>query len=128
MEYLLERLAQTPSVGADQGQGFELRAAVQAQIERVLASHFIGGVSGLSLMHFDLPSLAGATGACLRDVEGYAAQIERLIALHEPRLHAVRVRLVRAAQSPTAFDVFVQGTLQGQREAEDFSFGFAPRH
>lgn len=128
MEFLLERLAQTPVANAAGGRGFDLRAAVQAQIERVLASHFIGGVAGLDLMRFDLPPLAGATGASMRDVSAYAAQIERLIAQHEPRLQSVQVRLVRATQSPTAFEVLVQGRLPGQRESEDFRFGYVPRH
>ena len=125
MPYLLERLS-CPSDG-DGHANFDLRAAVQDQIQRVVSTHVWPGPCGLELMGIGLPQLTGFGYRAEGELTRYARQIREQIVRHEPRLQGVRVSLQNRAGSTQPYQVQVTGWLANEPVAETFAFD-VPQH
>lgn len=127
MQYLLERLAQPHGATRGPLARADLRAAVRAQIQRVVASHFEPGRPGLDLMGMNLPHLADAGYACRRDIEHHAARIRELVLAHEPRLAGVSVTLEPTGRPLVPHEVVVSGLLSGSEDCDTFRFDLPRR-
>lgn len=127
MQYLLERLAAAADASSGPPQRFDLRAAVQDQIQRLVSSRFWAGRPGLDLMGLRLPPVAGFGHACRPDAEAYAAGIRSLVLAHEPRLADVRVAVTPADDPLMPFQVAVSGRLDDGAERDTFRFDLPQR-
>lgn len=117
MVYLLERLER---VGGDIG--FDLEAAVGAQIARLVAVHDWELPAGLAeSLGLGLPSAVdlGRNGA--GDLESYAARLQQVIHRHEPRLRDARVLVHPAADHQPPYLV-VRATLAAEQGPKPFYF------
>jgi len=126
MQYLLERLAAAGDPTPGPPRRPDVHAAVRAQIERVVSSHFWPGRAGLELMGMNLPPVAGFGYACERDTVRYAAGIRDLVVEHEPRLKGVAVDVEQTGSPLMPQQVVVRGVMQ-DGEAATFRFALPRR-
>lgn len=75
MQFLLERLAQPAPSSPGQFVHFDLRAAIAAQIQRIVSARVVEASDGeLSLLEFGLPNIVELSTFNKGDLEQYAAR------------------------------------------------------
>jgi predicted component of type VI protein secretion system len=114
MQFLLERLAQPAPASPDQVVPFDLRAAIAAQIQRIVAARVVEAADGeLSLLEFGMPNVVELGAFSKNDLEVYGARLARLIARYEPRLQGACVRLESTGLPLAPYRLAVAGVLAG---------------
>ncbi|QDQ28500.1 hypothetical protein FNU76_20245 [Chitinimonas arctica] len=105
MAFLFERLA------ANGRDDIDLRQAVLDQLDWLVGSReWLAEQSGQALIDIVMPEPPGlaANGT---DLARYAQRLRRLIALHEPRLRNMQLRLEPTGRAMSPFRVVVSGNL-----------------
>ncbi len=118
MPFLLERLAQKPAF--DGSQPFDLRAAVAAQLQRIVSARSTG--AGVDLLGFGMPSVVELEMSSRPQLERYAQRLALLIARHEPRLKSPRVKVEPMGQALNLYRLSVTGSLDDGNGADTFHF------
>src|SRR5450830_907410 len=109
MQFLLERLAQPPSFnGTSQ---FDLREAIHAQIQRLVAARFVAAGADLDLLDFGMHSVVELGVNDKLRLEQYASRLMRLIVHYEPRLRAPKMQIVPSGDSASPYRIAVSGMI-----------------
>lgn len=119
MQLLLERLA-----GAGDAR-FDMRQAVQQQVQRLVSIHVWEGDTGLHLMDMAIAPVADLHGGA--DAARFAARLHELIRRHEPRLQVLRVDLEPTGDTLAPLRLVVAGRLRGEKEPETLRFDLPRR-
>lgn len=127
MQFLLERIELAGAVPAQDGETFNLREAVQLQVQRLVSTHIWSGSNGLDLMQLGMPSLTGSGYAQKDDITRYSLCIRDTIMRHEPRLTGVRVSLETTRDAVNPYQVVVTGKLVDEPKAETFRLELSHR-
>jgi predicted component of type VI protein secretion system len=114
MRFLFERLDPAP---------FELKAAVQAQLERIVTARSYG-VDAFA-QEFGMPSVVELGAAERPALSAYAARLARMVARYEPRLRGAQVVVEGGGGPLSPFLLVVTGALGEQDEAQRFAFPLA---
>ncbi|GAB7536926.1 type VI secretion system baseplate subunit TssE [Burkholderia sp. 22PA0099] len=118
MPFLLERLAQAPAF--DGSRPFDLREAVAAQIQRIVSARSTG--AGVDLLGFGMPSAVELEMYSKPQLERYAQRLALLIARHEPRLLAPRVKIESVGQPLGPYRLAIYGSLDDGNGTDVFHF------
>lgn len=123
MQFLLERLAATPSLSMGQPEPFDMEAAVAAQIQRIVSSRIVAAPDGdISLIEFGMPSVVELAQNSRAQLERYAAQLVRLIEHYEPRLRHPGVAVEPGRDALHPYRLVVSGWLAPDSEIATFRF------
>ena len=96
MQFLLERLANAEASRDPLAAPVDMREAIQAQIQRIVACRPWESNASAMLYDFGMPSVVDLAIGGGDGLERYVARLARLISEHEPRLRQVSVSLVDA--------------------------------
>jgi len=116
MRYLFERLDAAP---------FELKAAVRAQLERIVSARAYG--DGPLAQEFGMPSVVELGAAERPALAAYANRLARMVARYEPRLRQPQVSIEAGGCPLAPFALVVTGMLDNDEEPQRFSFPLAER-
>ncbi|MBI0329098.1 type VI secretion system baseplate subunit TssE [Burkholderia plantarii] len=120
MQFLFERLAEPPSF--DGSQTFDLRAAVAAQIQRLVSARTTRVGGDLDLLDFGSPSVVDIALDSKPQLELYAQRLARLVARYEPRLKSPRVRIEASSETLRPYRLAIYGTLDHSNGVDVFHF------
>lgn len=120
MQFLLERLAQPLSF--DGTQQFDVRAAIGAQIQRLVSTRTSRSGTDLDLLEFGCQSVVDLGANSKIQLEQYTRRLTRLIVRYEPRLSTPRVQIEASGQALTPFRVVVSGSIGETDGMEIFHF------
>ncbi|ACR31165.1 type VI secretion system baseplate subunit TssE [Burkholderia glumae] len=120
MQFLFERLAEPPSF--DGTQTFDLRAAVAAQIQRLVSARITRSGGERDLLDFGLPSVVEFELNSKPQLELYAQRLARLIARYEPRLKSAKVRIEAHDEALCPYRIAIYGTLDPSNGVDVFHF------
>lgn len=120
MQFLLERLAQPPSLSG--GTPFDLREAIRAQIQRLVAARFVSAGAGPDLLDFGMHSVVELGVNDKLKLNQYAARMTRLIAHFEPRLRGAKVSIEPSGESAAPYRLAVSGMIGENDEPDMFHF------
>jgi type VI secretion system lysozyme-like protein len=120
MQFLLERLAQPPSFNGEQQ--FDLRDAIQAQIQRLLSTRFVASGSDYGLLDFGTESVVELDANSKPQLEQYARRLVRLIGHYEPRLMAPRIVIEATGNASSPYRLAIYGTINHSNDADVFHF------
>jgi type VI secretion system lysozyme-like protein len=120
MQFLLERLAQPPSFDGEPQ--FDLRDAIQAQIQRLLSTRFVVSGSDYGLLDFGTENVVEIDANSKPQLEQYARRLVRLIAHYEPRLMAPRIVVEPTGSAFAPYRLAVYGTINHNSDADVFHF------
>jgi predicted component of type VI protein secretion system len=115
MRFLFERLDPAP---------FELKAAVQAQLERIVSARSYG--EDAFAQEFGMPSVVELGAAERPALSSYAARLARMVARYEPRLRGTQVSIEGGGGPLSPFVLVVTGMMGDDDEAQRFAFPLAP--
>lgn len=128
MQFLLERLA-TCTAPAGHAEAFDLKAAVAAQIQRIVSARPQDGTSAATntnaLLDFGMPSVVELSLGSKSQLEKYAARLARQIARHEPRLLHPSVTVELAQGRLTPYRLVISGMLAPDGDVHTFHFDFS---
>jgi predicted component of type VI protein secretion system len=123
MQYLLERLDSDPGSDGVARSPFDLKAAVRAQIERLMSSRLPAGPDDpLAPPRFGMPSVVELCANDKGQVEAYAARLVRLLSRYEPRLLRPAVDVIEGSTPLTPFALRIRGTLDQHDDVLEVSF------
>lgn len=123
MQFLLERLAASPALPGEQTVAFDLKAAVAAQIQRIVSARPMETSGGaMTLLEFGMPSVVELALGSKSQLERYAARLARQIAHYEPRLLHPGVTLEAAQGRLTPFRLVISGMLAPDGDIHVFRF------
>ncbi|RDU94739.1 GPW/gp25 family protein [Trinickia dinghuensis] len=120
MQFLLERLAQPPTF--DGTQSFDLRAAIAAQIQRLVSARIARTGGDLDLLDVGCPNVVEFELYSKPQLEQYAQRLARLIARYEPRLRKPRVQIEPNGAALTPYRVAIYGSIDESDEMDVFHF------
>ena len=120
MQFLLERLAETPSFSADRQ--FDLRTAIAAQIQRLVSARVLEMGNDLNLLEVGCANVVEVGVNNKLQLERYIARLTRLIARYEPRLLRPRVEIQARDDPLQPYRLVVKGSLSTTDEGEVFFF------
>ena len=120
MQFLLERLAEPPTF--DGVQQFDLRAAIAAQIQRLVSARIARAGGELDLLDFGAQSVVEFELHSKPQLEQYAQRLARLIARYEPRLKAPRVRIEPSTGALSPYRVAIYGSIDDSNGMDVFHF------
>ncbi|CAB3646620.1 GPW/gp25 family protein [Trinickia soli] len=120
MQFLLERLAQPPTF--DGVQQFDLRAAIAAQIQRLVSARIARSGGDLDLLDFGTQSVVEFELHSKPQLEQYAQRLARLIARYEPRLKTPRVQIEPSAEALSPYRIAIYGAIDDSNGMDVFHF------
>lgn len=120
MQFLLECLAQPPSFNGTQQ--FDIRAAIGAQIQRLVSARVVKSGTNLDLLGFGSQSVVELCTDNKAQLEQYAHRLARLIARYEPRLSSPRVLIEPNRGVLNPYRLVVCGSIGETDEMEVFHF------
>lgn len=124
MQFLLEKLASAGAGLPREEAAADAKAAIAAQIQRIVSCRPWDSGEGGALLDFGMPSPVDVAYHGGESLDLYAARLARLIARHEPRLLNVSVS-VEADAGPNAaspWRLVVSGVLGDGAEEPSFQF------
>lgn len=124
MRYLFERLSEPVAASTD---AFDVLAAVQAQLCRILVGH--PGTLGEGephLLNFGLPGVVDIHLSGTDQVDGLIARVRQLITHYEPRLSDVQVAVEATTEWLSPYRIIVQARLTGDGEGRTLRFPLEP--
>lgn len=130
MEYLFERLERLGKSPAEAAPAFDLHAAVQAQIQRIVSAHaWRFGDDAMNLLNFGMPSIVEVARGSPLQLDRYAQRLKTLIGRYEPRLLQAQVDIEKVNNAMSPYRVVVTGMLavDGVHEAFHFPTALADR-
>jgi predicted component of type VI protein secretion system len=114
MRFLFERLDPAP---------FELKAAVQAQLERIVSARSYG--DDAFAQEFGMPSVVELGAGERPALAAYAARLARMVARYEPRLLGAQVAVEGGDGPLSPFMLVVSGMLGHDDGPQRFVFPLA---
>lgn len=121
MRYLFERLAHPVASSAE----FDVRAAVQENVQRLLANRVLPDPETESrepdVLSCGLPSVVDLPRDSRPALEDYGDRIRRLIEHYEPRLAGARVE-IEPAGGASPFRLVIAARLAAAQEADTMRF------
>ncbi|KKB61303.1 hypothetical protein WM40_24020 [Robbsia andropogonis] len=120
MQFLFERLADPPSF--DGSQTFDLRAAVAAQIQRLVSARTTRVGSDLDLLDFGSQSVVEIALESKPQLELYAQRLARLVCRYEPRLKSPKVQIEACSETLRPYRLAIYGTLDQTNGVDVFHF------
>ncbi|HTH74968.1 MAG TPA: GPW/gp25 family protein [Trinickia sp.] len=120
MQFLLERLAQPPSF--DGTHAFDVRAAIAAQIQRLVSARIARSGGDLDLLDFGAQSVVEFELYSKPQLEQYAQRLARLIARYEPRLRSPRVQIESTSEALGPYRVAIYGAIDDSNGMDVFHF------
>lgn len=93
MFFLLEQLAMRPLLLDGRPEPLDEEAAIQAQIQRLVAGRTLDAGGASAVVQWGLPSVVEMGDGDVAGLTRYAAALRQEIALHEPRLKEVGVAI-----------------------------------
>jgi type VI secretion system lysozyme-like protein len=112
MPFILERLAAVSELYPERQPAFDLQAAVQAQLRRLVSTRPLDADSDdAALLEFGMPSVVELAQDGAIGLERYAQRLQRLIGHFEPRLRQPRVSIAATADRLSPHRLVVTGML-----------------
>lgn len=105
----------------------ELKAAIAAQITRIVSARVLDTEGELSLLEFGMPNVVELGTHNKGQLERYGARLARLISHYEPRLISPSVQVVATKNPLMPYRLVVSGSLTSATAAERFYFDL-PTH
>jgi predicted component of type VI protein secretion system len=127
MQFLLERLAYPPLSLDGHAAPFNMKAAVAAQIQRIVSARVVESDGEPDLLEFGIPNVIELAMSSKGQLERYGARLGRLISRYEPRLSKPRVHVEPTRDPLMPYRLVVSGSLLSTGEPELFYF-VLPRH
>ena len=114
MRFLFERLDPAP---------LELKAAVQAQLERIVTARSYG--DDAFAQEFGMPSVVELDASQRSTLAAYATRLARMVARYEPRLAQAQVAIEGDGNPLAPFMLVVSGVLEQGDGPQRFVFPLA---
>lgn len=125
MAFLLERLAQAGDHHGAIPVRSDVRGAIAAQIQRIVACRPRSG-GGSALLDFGMPSPVDVARGGEEGLSGYASRLARLIGDNEPRLRDVSV-ILATDEGSVGGRLVVSGILADAGEEQPFRLELGER-
>lgn len=122
MQFLLERLDRAPLYAGGPCRPFDLKAAVAAQVARIVSARPPERAAAMAAPQFGMPSVVELGQGDRNMLEAYAARLTRMLLQYEPRLRNPSVRIEAGADPMAPFVLVVRGALGPEQLAQEYTF------
>lgn len=115
MLYLLERISVCPRGGNGKAEPFEEADAILAQVRRIASTGRHAG-DGIAAVPWGMQSVTTIGANATNQLASYAQLLGAAIALHEPRLEAVRVTVEPRDDALSPYGLVINAIFPGEEQ------------
>jgi predicted component of type VI protein secretion system len=128
MQFLFDRLDNTPQHVGETPPPFNLKSAIQTQVERIVGARLPASEAGvMASPQFGMPSVIELSVGDAQRIKAYVARLTRMLLAYEPRLLQPSVKVEDSGDPLLPYHLVVSGKFAPDQPEAVYTFPLGQR-